>query len=123
MLDAARWLRDNTKDDDAAAAFNAGIIGYYSGRRVVNLDGAVNNAAYAALRRKDLWGLMRRANVRHYLDFEPRTTAEFAPFFGDPKDAKRELLLNSLGRPETAWDGSHIAVVRIVWPGERAKEE
>lgn len=44
---AARWVNENTRPSDTVAAWNAGIIGFYSGRRVVNLDGYVNSVSYA----------------------------------------------------------------------------
>ncbi|HPD14848.1 MAG TPA: hypothetical protein PLE19_07860 [Planctomycetota bacterium] len=116
MLDSARWLRENTREDEVAASFNAGIIGYYSGRRVVNLDGAINNAAYEAIRRKDLAGLMREANVSHYLDFEPMTLAHFGLFLGDAAGLAKMPIVREFGRPETAWAGSHIQVRRLLWP-------
>ncbi|HWL94985.1 MAG TPA: hypothetical protein VNT79_15805 [Phycisphaerae bacterium] len=44
---AAKWLEKNTHPRETAAAWNAGIIGFYSGRRVVNLDGYVNSVSFA----------------------------------------------------------------------------
>jgi hypothetical protein len=44
--DDALWLRDNTDPSAVVAAFNAGIIGFYSERTVINLDGKVNSLAY-----------------------------------------------------------------------------
>jgi len=123
MLDAARWLRDNTGKDDVAAAFNAGIIGYYSERRVVNLDGAINNATYEALRRKELMGLMRRANVRHYLDFEPMTLKHFGPFLGVRGGMERMPVVRRFDRLGADWEGSHILAIRTTWPHEGTKEE
>lgn len=122
MLDAARWLRDNTGKDEVAAAFNAGIIGYYSERRVVNLDGAINNAAYEALRRKELMGLMRRANVSYYLDFEPMTLRRFGPFLGSLSDIEQMPVVRRFNRPGAAWEGSHILVIKMTWPSEGTKE-
>lgn len=43
---AARWLSANTKPGDVAGAWNAGVIGFYSNRTVVNLDGYVNSVEY-----------------------------------------------------------------------------
>lgn len=43
----AQWLRTETTPDDIVGAWNAGILGYFSGRRVVNLDGVVNSDVLA----------------------------------------------------------------------------
>ncbi len=121
MLDAARWLRHNTGRDDVAAAFNAGIIGYYSSRRVVNLDGAVNNTAYNALRQRNLLGMMRRARVAYYLDFEPMSMAQFWPFLGRGHEAMS--LVHEFRRPGADWAGSHIHVQRLQWLPEGTRKE
>lgn len=43
---AALWLRDNTEDGDRIGSWNAGLLGFFSHRSVVNLDGLVNDGAY-----------------------------------------------------------------------------
>jgi tetratricopeptide (TPR) repeat protein len=39
---AAYWLRDNTKETDVIATHDIGAIGYYSGRKIVDLAGLVS---------------------------------------------------------------------------------
>lgn len=39
----AQWVRDNTPSDTVIASWDAGIVGYFSARPVVNLDGVVNS--------------------------------------------------------------------------------
>lgn len=48
-LEAARWIRENTPQDAIIGAWNAGQLGYFSGRRVVNLDGLINSKRYLEL--------------------------------------------------------------------------
>ncbi|MBN1977761.1 MAG: hypothetical protein JW918_10195 [Anaerolineae bacterium] len=45
QYNAAAWLKGNTPVDARIGAFQSGILGYYSDRQVVNLDGVVNYAA------------------------------------------------------------------------------
>jgi hypothetical protein len=125
MLDAARWLRENTKEGEVAAAFNAGIIGYFSERPVVNLDGAINNAAYAALRRKHLLRFMRQASVRHYLDFDPVVLEHFGPFLpkSDLGKGVEVQPVKEMNRPDAQWAGNSIRIYRLEWPREGTKEE
>jgi hypothetical protein len=40
---AALWVRDHTAPNTVIASWDAGIIGYFSDRSVVNLDGVVNS--------------------------------------------------------------------------------
>lgn len=44
--DTGRWLRSNIDEDAVVASWDAGAIGYFSHRHVVNLDGLVNSHAY-----------------------------------------------------------------------------
>jgi hypothetical protein len=41
--EVANWLRQNTHEESVVAAYNAGVLGYFSGRSVINLDGLINN--------------------------------------------------------------------------------
>ncbi|MFA4015545.1 MAG: hypothetical protein RUDDFDWM_000632 [Candidatus Fervidibacterota bacterium] len=42
----AMWLKANTEPDAVCIAEDAGIIGYFSQRRVINLDGLINSYEY-----------------------------------------------------------------------------
>lgn len=115
MLDAAYWLKDNSKKDDVAAAFNAGIISFFSERHVVNLDGAINNAAYAALKKKDLMRLMYQSGVRYYLDYDPAMLSWYSPFLGNMKDQVKMSVIKEISRPEAGWNASHIRIYSLEW--------
>lgn len=45
-LEGAEWLRAHTGEDARVGSWNAGMLGYFSGRHVVNLDGLVNDLDY-----------------------------------------------------------------------------
>jgi hypothetical protein len=59
QLTAARWIATNTPEDDVVGSWTAGIYGYFSQRRVVNLDGVVNWDAVHAYQARNLYGYMR----------------------------------------------------------------
>jgi hypothetical protein len=40
--EVAAWLRDNVPDERTVGMWNAGYVGYFSDRKVVNLDGLIN---------------------------------------------------------------------------------
>ncbi len=44
--DAGAWLRANTPEDAVFASWDAGVVGYFSHRQVINIDGVVNSKAY-----------------------------------------------------------------------------
>ncbi len=43
MLELADWMRDNLPPDAVVGAWDSGIYSFYSQRRVINLDGLMNN--------------------------------------------------------------------------------
>jgi len=43
---AALWIADNSPPDTVFASWNAGQLGFFSNRTVINLDGVINNVDY-----------------------------------------------------------------------------
>jgi hypothetical protein len=68
-LAAAEWLKANARPGEAAS-WNAGLIGYFAGGGVVNLDGLVNDARFAreVARGKALSEYLRREEIRWLAD-------------------------------------------------------
>ncbi len=116
LLEAAYWVRDNVPEDEVAAGFNVGIVGFFSGRRVVNLDGVINNAAYDALLQRDLFGLLRRAGVRYYVDYDPYMLDRYQPFLGKDRDGVELTPVATIRRADVpSWCGSPVRVLRLDW--------
>ena len=44
--DAGQWIDANLPDDVVLGSWDAGVVGYYSHRSVINLDGVANSSAY-----------------------------------------------------------------------------
>jgi hypothetical protein len=68
---AARWIEAYTDSGARIGSFNAGILGYFSHRTVVNLDGVVNADAYQAKRAKRLPAYMRDRGLDYLVDLNP----------------------------------------------------
>jgi hypothetical protein len=68
FYEVARWVDDNTSPDDTIGVFQSGAIGYFSERRVVNLDGKVNRAALAALKEGQLGDYLRAEGIDVVVD-------------------------------------------------------
>lgn len=83
--EAAQYLKTNTAPDERASAFNAGVLGYFSDREVVNMDGVVNPDAYNALRGNRLLAYLRSAHVTYTADFDYAWNGlpGYAPVNGD----------------------------------------
>jgi hypothetical protein len=69
--DAARFLREHFPREAVFGAWWAGTVGYLSDRRVVNLDGVINSAAFfrEQLRRDRVPAYLLEGPVRHLVDF------------------------------------------------------
>jgi hypothetical protein len=60
------WVRENLPEDAVLAMLGSGRLGYFSGRRVINLDGLVNGTEFLdALKRDDVDGFLFRSPARY----------------------------------------------------------
>lgn len=115
LLDAAYWLKANTAPGEIAAGFNSGIMGFFSDRPVVNLDGVMNNAAYLAITKKDLAAFMEQAQVRYYVDFDPQMVDLYARFMGDAESRVSRVPVAAFERPNIDWYDSVVRAYRLDW--------
>lgn len=111
MLEAALWLEANTDEEARIGSFNAGIIGYFSDRTVVNLDGVVNEDAYHA--RRD--GKMVEYVCGKQIDYVVDLNVDYWDSVpcGDPPRARFELL-TTIGRRLSGFGGGQVDVLRLV---------
>ena len=66
---AARWLHDHLPPEARIGSWNAGVIGYYSDRQVINLDGLINDWDFLAhLESRDLAGYLEKEDIRYLAD-------------------------------------------------------
>jgi hypothetical protein len=97
LYDMALWLRDNTHADAVIGSLNAGILGYFSQRTVVNLDGVVNDEALRALESCTLPLYAARRGVDLYVDLDGAVES-FVARFGPPAQDRPDLpLLHRIG--------------------------
>ena len=72
-----QWLRKNIPEDRVLASWNAGQLGFFSGHRVVNLDGLVNSKEYydsVLSGREPLSRYLNRSNVSYLVDYRDADT-------------------------------------------------
>lgn len=68
MLGAAQWLKEHPQDR-RVAAFNAGLLSYFSETDVVNLDGLVNDDIYEYASRDALPDYLDAREIGYLLDY------------------------------------------------------
>jgi len=72
-MEAARWARQHTPPDAVFAIVDAGLFGYFSDRRVINLDGKANGYGYREeIERDGLEAYLRRTGVAYLADIHCR---------------------------------------------------
>ncbi|MCP4422409.1 MAG: hypothetical protein GY805_37850 [Chloroflexi bacterium] len=112
MFEAGVYLRENSPGS-RIGAWNAGIIGYYEGGRIVNLDGLVNNDIYTYAVNNDLPDYLSSENINYIIDFE-NMLSKSRRIKGGYDDA--EFLANL--KPQKVFDNSeyywkHLTLYRI----------
>jgi hypothetical protein len=99
---AALWAREHTEPEDIFALKDAGNFGYFSERRVVNLDGLVNNLEYQdVLNSRRLLEYFRQNHVKYLvlhgtIDSNPRV---FENDYDRDSVAFRSLLYGTMSDP------------------------
>jgi hypothetical protein len=113
QLEAARWLEQHTAPEARVGSFNAGILGYFSGRRVVNLDGAVNADAYHARRRGRLMDYVLAKQLEYLVDWRG-TLPQLRCYESRVARCQRVAVV---GGPLPNFAGSPIVVLRVTVVG------
>lgn len=68
--EGAQWLEKNTPPTAKIGCFDAGIVGYFSHRPVVNLDGLVNSVDFVPYARGDsVYAYIRREKIGYLAQF------------------------------------------------------
>jgi len=65
---AAQWINENTDPQAIVGAANAGIMGYYTRRTVINLDGVVNEQAFHARLANQLHQYIQETRINYLAD-------------------------------------------------------
>ncbi len=97
-LEAAAWLNENLPQDAVIGAFNAGIVSYFSGRPVVNLDGVVDWQAIEARQQHRLLRYLTEHQGYYLIDRDGYVRLSFWPFLGPEVDGMSEV--RQFGGPE-----------------------
>lgn len=108
MKRAGEYLAQN-KLDGKIGSWNAGIIGYYQGGSVVNLDGLVNNSICSYIESGTVVEYLKENKVKYIIDFS-NMYRSYYPKQGGYVDLKVRLLLQ-FDKGEYVWKYLTIAEV------------
>ena len=77
------WQNENLPKGSKIGSFNAGIQGYFTAHKLVNLDGLVNNLASQHMLSGELWKYIVNVEKLDYIsDFPKYITYKYSHFFG-----------------------------------------
>jgi hypothetical protein len=110
MKAVATWMNDNLAIPQKIGVFNAGIQNYFSRHIVINLDGLVNDDAYKAMARHELWNFIQRERITYIADYDVYMTYRYKSFFGIPSpfDYLERFHTISTGAHNRSTDGIHV---------------
>jgi len=113
MLSSSEWLKNNINPNQIVVSFNSGILGFFSDRTVVNLDGAVNQNAYLAIKKNQLWQIPKQLKADYYIDYDPFMIDLYRPFLGESFSKNNLKLVKVINRPEVSWEGNNIKIYAV----------
>jgi len=105
------WARAHPRE--RVGALNAGIVAYYGGNNVVDLDGNMNAAAYEALRRHRLYDYCRSRGVTRVVDYESWAKGTYKTFWPRARVDRLEPLSYELDDPAVGFAHSRYVIFRL----------
>lgn len=120
MYQSAQWIRYNTLPTVRIGALNAGIIGYFSERVVINLDGVVNNEALKYIQRQELLLYARQQGISLIVEGEDDIIT-WQLFWDQGRDIRPEL--KELHRFQSYERGSPRVIYRLRDNSRNSQEE
>jgi Dolichyl-phosphate-mannose-protein mannosyltransferase len=92
MYQAAVWMQKNLPADTRVGAFNAGIYGFWSDQRIVNLDGVANNDILSNMKKKTLGTYFQKQGITYLCEFEGSLEVYFDFFVDNYKFSELEIV-------------------------------
>ena len=96
LLNMARWISQNAPEDAVLAGWNSGIMSYFSGRQVVNLDGVINDQVIPYLRDHDLRAYIERRHIEYLVDGDGQVDSFMSEFSGEADWKSQYTLVKDL---------------------------
>jgi hypothetical protein len=93
LYEAALWSNENLPDDAVGGAFNAGVVGYFTDMRVINLDGLMNGDGILQVARgeQSIWDYVQSEPITYIMDYLPEWESIDSTFRDIPAE-RLELL-------------------------------
>lgn len=111
MMVVSKWMKQNLPKTAIIGSWNSGIFGYFSERKVINLDGLINNDILKYLKSNSLYNYMKKRKINYIIDYT-------VMLYWQEKYFGKSLKEISLAQDTTfsgTWQLSDISVWRITY--------
>jgi hypothetical protein len=107
------WQNENLPKGSKLGSFNAGIQGYFTAHKLINLDGLVNNTASGYMLNHDMWKYITEVEKIEYIsDFPQYITYRYNHFFGEQLDGN-DILMKLQEVHKTESNGNIMQVWKV----------
>lgn len=111
MFTVSKWMKLHLPKTAIVGSWNAGILGFFSERSVVNLDGLINNDILIYLKSNTLYKYMKKREINYIIDYDVMLYWQ-EKYFG--KSLKEISLVQDTTFSGT-WQLSDLSVWRITY--------
>lgn len=115
MMEAGAYIRDLDKNS-RFAAWNAGIISYFSGKPVINIDGLTNDEILPYIKNNRLISYLKEKNINYIVDYKEMIDSKSLRQRGGYDDKRIFRCITPL-RPidgtNTNWANSRLTLFKV----------
>jgi hypothetical protein len=104
-------VKNQIPPGDKVGVFNSGFLQYFTDRRVINLDGLVNNSVLPYYREQKGLEYFRQTDVRWLVDTWVYLGGMFGPYFGPQAESSLFLVQDY---PNQGHPGLSLFVVQVL---------
>ncbi|HTU63332.1 MAG TPA: hypothetical protein VMF89_32950, partial [Polyangiales bacterium] len=102
---------------ERTGAWNAGVLSYFSGGRIINLDGLVNDTVLEYARRNELLAYIAREHIERIADFGVMIDDRMARRLGGYDSPMADDCIAKVGqldkKYELRWSGSEYGIYDV----------
>jgi hypothetical protein len=116
MMQAGLFLK-GSKSDATYASFNAGIISYFSGYDVINIDGLANDEVLPFIKNNTLFDYIKSRNINYLIDYEAQMNDRRFRIRGGYLDDRVDKCLKPLQTVDghsPDWEGLRLRMFEMV---------
>ncbi|MCI0330560.1 MAG: glycosyltransferase family 39 protein [candidate division Zixibacteria bacterium] len=109
-----KMIEERTPAADRVGVFNSGYLQYFTDKKVINLDGLVNNEVLRYYQERKGWEYFRFRNIRWLVDTQQYLWGIFGQYFGPAADS---LLVGVDGQLNISYPGNNVFIIRVFIEG------